>query len=266
MVYMRRSSIYTSAAFHAIILLIAIMGLPFLHHREFVIPPPITVDLVEISKVTQTTQEAPKPAPPKPPEPPKPAPAPVNTAPQPVAPVKEPPKPEEKKEPPKPVRPQIDENALPDKAAPKKPPKREEKKPPAPQRDFASVLKNLDVSKQPPAPPKPAQQAPIGEKMTISEEDALRVQLEGCWNVPIGAKDIENMAVDIVMTINPDRTLREAHVADQSRYNSDPVFQSVADSALRAVRSSSCSPFAVPPDKYDIWNTTTVTFSAKDMM
>src|SRR3954462_3038886 len=98
MVFMRRSSIYTSAAFHAIIILIAIMGLPFLHHREFVIPPPITVDLVEISKVTQTTQEAPKPAPPKPPEPPKPAPAPVNTAPQPVAPVKEPPKPEEKKE------------------------------------------------------------------------------------------------------------------------------------------------------------------------
>jgi len=126
------------------------------------------------------------------------------------------------------------------------------------------VLKNLEVSKQPPPPQEAAQQAPIGEKMTMSEEDALRSQLEQCWDVPIGAKDVENMTVDIAMVINPDRTLREAHIVDTSRYNSDTTFQALADSALRAVQR--CSPFEVPPDKYNTWNTTTVTFNPKDMM
>ncbi len=262
---MQRSSIFTSAAFHAIIIIIAIVGLPFLTHRDLVIPQPITVDLVDISKVTETNNVTPQPAPPKPepPKPPKPQPAPQNTAPAPVVPVKEPPKPEEKVvKPDKPAE-TVDENAPPKKEKPVKKP--ENKKPP-PQRDFSSVLKNLDVSKQTPPPtPPPGQNTPLGEKMTMSEEDALRSQLEGCWNPPIGAKDIENMTVQIVMVINPDRTLREAHIADTSRYNSDSFFQAVADSALRAVESPNCSPFDLPPDKYNTWSNTTVNFSPKDM-
>jgi len=261
---MRRSSIYTSAAFHALLLMLAIMGLPFLAHHEFDIPQPITVDLIEISKVTQTNRVAP-PAPPKPeppkPEPPKPQPAPPNPVPQPAPPVPQPPKPEPVK--PTPPVQQIDENAPPKKEKPKVVKKVEPKKPTAP-KDFSSVLKNLDVSKQPTPVAQAAQQAPIGEKMTMSEEDALRSQLEQCWDVPIGAKDVENMSVDIFMVINPDRTLREAHIVDTSRYNSDTVFQALADSALRAVQR--CSPFDVPPDKYNTWNTTTVTFNPKDMM
>ncbi len=264
--YMRWNSFFTSIGFHAAIILIAIIGLPFLSHHDLVIPQPITVDLVEISKVSQTTQVTPKPQPPPPkPEPPKPAPAAVNSAPQPVAPVKEPPKPEEVKEPPKPNNAEeIDENALPQKS------KKEIKKPEVkkvPQRDFSSVLKNLDVSKQPPPPPPPGQNTPIGEKMTMSEEDALRGQLEKCWNVPYGAKDADNMIVDVVMVINPDRSLREAHIAaaDMARYNSDSFFTAMADSALRAVRSPLCSPFDLPPDKYNTWNTVTVTFNPKDM-
>jgi outer membrane biosynthesis protein TonB len=258
---MRRSSIYTSAVFHGIMLLIAVFGLPFFAHREFVIPPPITVDLVDISKVTQTDKVVPKPAPPKP-EPPKPTPpTPQNTAQQPAPPVKTPPKPEEKKETSKAE--EIDE-AAPPKKEKKEPKKTQEAAKPQPQRDFSSVLKNLDVSKEPPAPPV-GQNAPLGEKMTMSEADALRAQLEKCWDVPIGAKDIENMAIDIVMVINPDRTLREARVVDTGRYRSDAVFQSVADSALRAVRSPLCSPFQVPPDKYSVWNTVTVTFNPRDM-
>jgi len=264
---MRRSSIYTSAALHLLLLMLAIMGLPFLVHHEYDVPQPITVDLVELSKVTQTNKVAqptpPKPQPPKP-EPPKPVPAPPNPAPVPAPPVKEPSKPEKIIKPTPPTQ-QVDENAPPKKE--KKVVKKEEpKKPPQPQRDFSSVLKNLDVSnkQQPPPTPQPAQQAPLGEKMTISEEDALRSQLEQCWDVPIGAKDVENMTVDIAMVINPDRTLREAHIVDTARYNSDTTFQALADSALRAVQR--CSPFDVPPDKYSTWNTTTVTFNPKDMI
>jgi len=261
---MRRSSLYTSAAFHLLLLMLAIIGLPFLTHHQYDIPQPITVDLVEISKITQTNRVAPpQPAPPKPkpPEPPKPAPAPPAPAPQPVAPVPQPPKPEPVK--PTPPVQQVDENAPPKKEKPKVVKKEEPKKPQV-QPTFASVLKDLDVNKKPAPPtPAPAQTAPLGEKMTMSEEDALRSQLEQCWDVPIGAKGVEDMSVDIAMVINPDRTLREAHIVDTARYNSDSVFQAVADSALRAVQR--CSPFDVPPDKYNTWNNTTVTFNPKDM-
>lgn len=260
---MRRSSLYTSAVFHGVLIILGIVGLPFLSKREFVIPPPVTVEIADLAKVTQTTQVTPKPTPPKP-EPEKPKPAAPNSEPQPAPPVKEPPKEEEKKEPPKPNKAEeIDENAPPEKDK-KKETKKPEPKKQQPPRDFSSVLKNLDVSKTPPAPA-PGQNAPIGEKLTISEEDALRAQLERCWNVPFGAKDAENTVVEILMVINPDRTLREAKVVDTARYNSDEFFRAMADSALRAVRSSLCSPFELPPDKYDTWSTTTVTFNPKDM-
>lgn len=263
---MQRSSLYISAALHLLIIVLAILGLPLMTRHVYDVPKPITVDLIDISKITQTTRVAPptppKPEPPKP-EPPKPAPAPPNPAPQPAPPPKEPPKPEEKVVKPTPAAEQIDENAPPKKE--KKVVKKEEpKKPPQPQRDFSSVLKNLDVSKKPQPAPPVAQNAPLGEKMTMSEEDSLRSQLERCWDVPIGAKDVENMTVDIAMVINPDRTLQSAHIVDTSRYSSDPVFQALADSALRAVQR--CSPFEVPPDKYNTWNTTTVTFNPKDMI
>lgn len=276
---MRRSSLFISAAFHTTIFILAVTGLPFLAKREFVVPKPIVVDFLEISKVTETNKIQTQPvAPEKKPEPKKeekpPPPAPQNTASEAVTPVKEQPKPEDKTETKKAAKTEtVDETAPPDKS---KKPKKEEVVKKEPPRDFSSVLKNLAEPKdksaasetlpnEKSAPPTPGQNAPLGEKMTMSEEDALRSQLEKCWNVPFGAKDAENMAVEIFMVINPDRTLREARVVNIVRYNSDSFFRAAADSALRAVRSTSCSPFELPPDKYNTWNTVTVTFNPKDM-
>jgi hypothetical protein len=152
------------------------------------------------------------------------------------------------------------------------------KKKEEPKKDFASVLKNLDVSDKPPVKnelpdlkldedtaPQEGSNAPIGARLTMSEEDALRRQLEGCWNVPLGAKDAENLRVEIWMSIGEDRTLREARVVDKSRYATDSFFRAAADSAMRAVQNPNCSPFMLPPDKYDTWKTTIVTFDPSQM-
>jgi len=266
---MRRGSITLSAALHVTAVVVATLGLPFLARHEFIIPPPIVIDYIEISKVTETNKVLPKPAP-TPEEKLLPATAAKNTASEAVVPVpKEKPKPEDKKEAKK--EPAADPDAPPDKTRKIK----KEETETAPPKDFSSVLKNLIDPKKPPVAKAEApesksaaargQNAPFGARLTMSEEDALRTQLEKCWNVPFGAKDIENMSVEIFMAINPDRTLREARVVDEARYNSDSFYRSAADSALRAVRSSLCSPFNVPPDKYDTWNTVTVTFNPKDM-
>jgi hypothetical protein len=204
---------------------------------------------------------------------PKPPPAAKNAANQPAVPVAK------EKQAPAPSEPKKDAKVeMPDpKALPDKTKKKEEAKS-EPDKDFSSVLKNLlDAKDTPPAPvvpdapankkaaAEPGQNAPLGQRMTMSEEDALRNQLERCWNVPFGAKDAENMIVEIFMVINPDRTLREARVVNLGRYNSDSFFRAAADSALRAVRSPLCSPFHLPPDKYNTWSTVTVTFNPRDM-
>ncbi len=268
---MRGNSLILSAVLHTGVIIIAMFGLPFLAQREFLIPPPLMIEFVELAKVTETNKPAPQPALPKPEET-KPAPAAQNSSASPVVPVpQEKPKLEEKKE--VKAAPVPDPNAPPDKTVKKIKPDEEAKKEPT--RDFSSVLKNLvapkdalpakDALSKESAPPAPGQNAPLGAKLTMSEEDALRSQLEKCWNVPFGARDAENMVVDIFMVINPDRTLREARIVDQGRYHSDSFFRAAADSALRAVRSPLCSPFALPPDKYDTWSRITVTFNPKDM-
>lgn len=270
---MQRRSLTISASFHIVGFVLAVVGLPFLSKPHYVPPPPIIVEFVDIAKVTETDKFAPTPV--KKPEEQKPAPAPKNTASAPVAPVqKEPPKPEEKKEVKKESKTaqEMDPNALPDKT--KKIKKEEVKK--EPEKDFSSVLKNLADEKQTPTPkteevsnkPTPApegQNASLGPKMTMSEEDALRAQLERCWSPPYGAKGVEEMVVQIFMVINPDRTLRDARIVDTGRYSTDSFYRALADSALRAVRNSLCSPFNLPPDKYETWKETTVNFNPKDM-
>jgi len=275
---MQKKSVYISAAAHVVLFVIATLSLPWLK-RDFVIPPSVSVELVDVAQLTQTNKIAPTPQP-KPvekkeePKPPPPPPAAPNQAQEATVPVKA-----EKKEEDTKKEEVVDKDAIPEKKKPKKEDKKKIVKE-EPKKDFASVLKNLDVKKETPVTPdkqpdlnpddKPAPteqgvNAPIGEKLTMSEEDALRHQLEKCWNVPYGAKDAENLVVEIVMTINQDRTLQSARVADTARYNTDSFFRAAADSAMRAVRSPLCSPFEVPPDKYDTWKTTTVTFNPKEM-
>lgn len=124
----------------------------------------------------------------------------------------------------------------------------------APVKSFSSVLGNLQGDK-----------ASLGESLTMSERDALRRQLEGCWNVPFGARDAESLRVEILLTVNPDRTLKEAKVVDKARYKSDTMFRAAADSALRAVRNPLCMPYDLPHDKAEVWKQVTVTFDPTQM-
>lgn len=280
---MRVSSLGISAGFHVAVVIVTMISLPWLK-KDLEIPAPVMVEFVEIGKVTETTHvAAPTPKPekeePKKEEPPPPAPKNAAKEPTPPAPKKPEPAPK-KEEPKKETKPEVDPIAKPDKKKPtpkKEEPKKETK--PKEQQDFNSLLKNLADSKPAPSQPvneqpdmglneaAPVQgaQAPLGTKMTMSEQDALRAQLERCWNFPMGAKDAEDLNVEIFMVINPDRTLRDARIVDMARYNRDTFFRAAADSAMRAVRSPLCSPFMVPPDKYDVWKNTTVNFNPRDM-
>ena len=97
-----------------------------------------------------------------------------------------------------------------------------------------------------------------------SELDLVKQQIYECWNVPAGARDAKDLRPEFRVSMNPDGTVREARQLNPER-NSDPFFQAAAESALRALRNPRCSPLKLPPQKYDQWQTFTITFDPKDI-
>ncbi|HXP31350.1 MAG TPA: energy transducer TonB, partial [Stellaceae bacterium] len=174
-------------------------------------------------------------------------------------------KPEPKPEPPKPL----------EKPQPPKPP---QPKPKPDDSSFDALLKNL--AKQPAAPSdappqkqvaaapaaRPSSQpiAPLGAQITTSEIDLVKRQIEACWNVPAGARDAKDLLPEFRVYMNADGTVREAQLLNRERL-SDPFFQAAADSAQRALLNPRCQPLKLPPDKYDQWQTFTITFDPKDI-
>lgn len=233
----------------------------------------------------------PKPPEPKPPEPKPPEPAPKPEPPKPPAPPAEP-LPEPKPEPPAPPKPPEVKEAEP---LPQPKPKPAETKPAPPkvekpQSSLASVLKDVAKLKKveenkpspapkTPTPPKPdaptpaaaparvtASAATLAQKLSLSERDALIQQIRNCWNVPVGARDAQNIAVEISLEINADRTVQRAVIVDQARYNQDGFFRAMADSAIRALKNPQCTPLALPPEKYQEWHEMIFNFNPRDML
>jgi len=57
----------------------------------------------------------------------------------------------------------------------------------------------------------------VGPKMSMSEIDALRRQIERCWSPPAGAPEAENLVVEVDLTINPDGRVQRAQIVDTAR-------------------------------------------------
>ena len=277
---MRRSSLTISLIFHATCFVLAVVSFPWLK-KDYDIPIPLSVEMVTIDEMNQTTKVAPKPEKKiekkveKPPAPPKPAPAATNTVKEMVKPTKDLIKEDPIKKDEKVL---VDPTAHPDKKLDKQDEKKK-KVTETEEQKFASILKNLQEEKpQPkddqkpdlkldePAPPDEGRPVPLGERMTMTEMEAVRGQLAGCWTkMPAGAKEAQDLAVEVHMTITRERTLQAYRIVDQGRYNSDPFFRAVADSVKWALSDPNCSPLLLPPDKYDTWKSILITFDPSDM-
>lgn len=222
---------------------------------------------------------------PEPPTPPPPAQQPKPEPPKPEPPKPEPPKPEPAKaEPPKPEPPKVEPpkpKPEPPKAEPKKPepPKPEPRKEPEKPK-FQDMLKDLTKREDQPEPEPPQEtevaDAPdtpsnsaaprLSDRLSVSEMDAVRRQVSGCWLVDPGLPNVRDIVVEIRVRIGPDRTVESAEIVDAARMRSDRVFRTVAEGALRAVRNPRCNPLELPPDRYDTWRDTVFVFSPRDVL
>ena len=99
----------------------------------------------------------------------------------------------------------------------------------------------------------------------MSERDAVRREIEKCWNVPAGALDAENLVVEIRLQLNADGTVMTAKIVEGTRAAHEKFFRAAAESALRAVLNPECSPLPLPAKKYQEWKNMVLSFNPRDM-
>ena len=102
--------------------------------------------------------------------------------------------------------------------------------------------------------------------LTLSEEDALRAQIFGCWSVPLGLPYDEDLLVRIKLKLKKDGTVMKSEILDHQRMNrpGQQFYKVLAESALRAVRL--CQPLKVPPTGYEKWKEMQLNFNPTEML
>ena len=92
----------------------------------------------------------------------------------------------------------------------------------------------------------------LGEKLTISEKDAIRRQFYRCWIVPSGAKDLKDLIVSIKIKLNDEGEVINTKLLTDRKLN-NPFFRAASESAMRAVNHPECKKLQVPKKKYETW-------------
>ena len=102
--------------------------------------------------------------------------------------------------------------------------------------------------------------------LTLSEEDALKAQIFGCWSIPLGLPYNENLLVRIKLQLKPDGTVIKSEILDHARMNKpgQGFYKVLAESALRAVKL--CQPLRVPTTGYERWKELQLNFDAREML
>lgn len=104
--------------------------------------------------------------------------------------------------------------------------------------------------------------------LTISETDAIASLLRQNWNLDPGAMGVEGMMVEIRVFLERDGSIRDIEFVNQARYNTEPNYRSVAESARRAVIQTQQAFKEVfgqkYADKYEVWNTLRLYFDPLD--
>ena len=104
--------------------------------------------------------------------------------------------------------------------------------------------------------------------LTITETDAIASLLRQNWNLDPGAIGLENMRVEIRVYLNRDGSIKKIEFLDMGRFNSDPSYRSVAESAQRAIIATQQVFKDVFAGKYsgnyDSWSTLRLNFDPLD--
>lgn len=106
----------------------------------------------------------------------------------------------------------------------------------------------------------------FASRLTLSEEDALRAQIFGCWTVPLGLPYDDDLLVRIKLELKQDGTISKSEILDHERMNrpGQKFYKVLAESALRAVRI--CQPLRVPQTGFEKWKNIQLNFDPTEML
>ena len=266
---MTRSLIY-SIAFHSLLVMLTILSLPFMLREPIDLPPIVSVELIQITdktsipyapkvrKLIEETKQKEERL--------------VSEQAPPAAKAKEKPDriplPNEKKEKKQIVKKKQNPNEI-------KPEIRQssqfEKKEIIDTNQIAALIdkaKEIEAVKQKKNDKvtQSSQKNSFATGLTLSQEDALRAQIFGCWSVPLGLPYDEDLLVRIKLNLKKDGTIMKSEILDHQRMNrpGQKFYKVLAESALRAVRL--CQPLKVPPTGYDKWRELQLNFNPTEML
>ena len=102
--------------------------------------------------------------------------------------------------------------------------------------------------------------------LSLSEEDALKAQIFGCWSIPLGLPYNESLLVRIKLQLKPDGSIMKSEILDHARMNKpgQGFYKVLAESALRAIKL--CQPLRVPSTGYERWKDMQLNFDAREML
>jgi hypothetical protein len=102
--------------------------------------------------------------------------------------------------------------------------------------------------------------------LSLSEEDALKAQIFGCWSIPLGLPYNESLLVRIRLQLKPDGSIIKTEILDHARMNKpgQGFYKVLAESALRAIKL--CQPLRVPSKGYERWKELQLNFDAREML
>jgi len=106
----------------------------------------------------------------------------------------------------------------------------------------------------------------FASRLTLTQEDALKAQIFGCWSLPLGLPYQEDLIVRIKLKLKPDGNVLRSEILDHARMNmpGQGFYKVLAESALRAIRI--CQPLRVPPTGYEKWKELQLNFDANEML
>ncbi len=101
-----------------------------------------------------------------------------------------------------------------------------------------------------------------GARLSQSEIDSLRSQVQRCWNPPVGAADADRLVVSIRIRLSRAGEL-EGTPEIVAGGGASMAERAAADAARRAVLR--CQPYTAPSDKYEAWADVQFNFDPRDM-
>lgn len=134
---------------------------------------------------------------------------------------------------------------------------------------LASILKNVEKLKDPPAQDtrdRTETQVAARQPSRIQQDAIVRAiqqRLQSCWRLEPGAQNADSLAVRVTVFFNPDGSVRQIQISDSQRMATDNFFRSAAENARRAILN--CAPFNLPVKEYFVWQRVNLNFDPRRM-